>query len=758
MGTLADAATQTILIVDDNPVNLAVVVDHLEDHGYHVAVAQGGEEALKRAEFVQPNLILLDIMMPGIDGLETCRRLKANAVTRGIPVIFMTALADTPDKVAAFAAGGVDYVSKPFQVEELLARVETHLVLRAAQQRLTTQNIALQDEIVARRIAETALQASELSYRRLFETANDGIVLLDFDTGQVTDANPAVTDMLGHDRACLVGRKLWELESFRDVQACRATMSELKGHDSVQRDHWVLTTGDGSSIDVEMVSNHYKAAGADVVQCNIRNITERKEAEARIRYMALHDALTGLPNRALLHDRLRNDIAHARRNQKHVAVLMLDLDHFKHINDSLGHFVGDQLLEAVATRLRACLRDGDTAARLGGDEFVIGLPDIADGEAAAVVANKILDILTEPFPIEDRKLHISGSIGISLYPADGEDPGALLRAADTAMYDAKQNGRGMHRFFTPALNEAARRRHSLANDAHQACQRGEFVLHYQPQIEIETGKVTGLETLVRWNHPVEGLVSPALFIPLLEELGLIVEVGHWILKAACRQNAQWQTDGLPPMRIAVNLSAQQFYRGDIVRSVKQALEEAKLAPEWLDLELTESLTLDDTETTLRIMSELKELGVSLSLDDFGTGWSSLSYLRRFPIDRIKIDRSFMRDVTTQPNAAAVVQSILHLAQSLGLGCVAEGVETQEQLEYLQGQLCQEIQGFLFCKPLPAEAMPAFLMAAGQTNSQGAHIHPLLPPLLAHERFGRSGPTLVERADEAFARGNASCRF
>jgi diguanylate cyclase (GGDEF)-like protein/PAS domain S-box-containing protein len=728
MNTKAEAATQRILIVDDNPVNLAVVVDHLEDHGYYVAVAQDGEEALKRAELVQPNLILLDVMMPGIDGFETCRRLKANALTRSIPVIFMTALADTHDKVAAFAAGGVDYVGKPFQIEELLARVETHLALRATQQRLTTQNVALQDEIAARRIAETALQASELSYRRLFETANDGIVLLDFDTGKVTDANPAIVDMLGHDRAGLVGQKLWELESFRDVPACQTTMSELRGHDSVQRDHWVLTTGDGASIDIEMVSNHYKAEGADVVQCNIRNITERKEAEARIRYMALHDALTGLPNRVLLEDRLGNDIAHARRNQTPVAVLMLDLDHFKHINDSLGHHVGDQLLEAVALRLRACLREADTAARLGGDEFVIALPDIADKEAAEVVASKIIGSLTEPFLIEDRKLHIGGSIGISLYPGDGEDPGALLRAADTAMYDAKKNGRGMHRFFTPALNDAAQRRHNLANDAHQACARGEFVLHYQPQIEIETGRVTGLETLVRWNHPIEGLISPALFIPLLEELGLIVEVGHWVLKTACRQNAQWQADGLQPMRIAVNLSAQQFYRGDIVRSVKLALDEANLAPEWLELELTESLTLDDTETTLRIMSELKAMGVGLSLDDFGTGWSSLSYLRRFPIDRIKIDRSFMRDVTTQPNAAAVVQSILHLADSLGLGCIAEGVETPEQLEYLQQQLCSEIQGFLFSKPLPAEELPAFLRAARQPKHRDQQSR-LLPPRL-----------------------------
>jgi len=709
--SLADTPDQTILIVDDNPLNLSVVVDHLEDHGYRVSVAQDGGEALKRAALVLPDLILLDVMMPGIDGFETCRRLKADPATSAIPVIFMTALADIHDKVAAFAAGGVDYVGKPFQIEELLARVATHLALRASQLRLAAQNLALQEEIGARQAAETSLQASELSYRRLFETANDGIILLDFTTGEVTDANPAVVRMLGQEHAGLVGHKLCDLSAFKSVPACLTTLSELHDSESVQRDDWVLTTEGGASIDVEMVSNLYQAAGAQIVQCNIRDITGRKEAEARIRYMALHDALTGLPNRILLEDRLSHDIAQARRHDRQVAVLMLDLDHFKHINDSLGHYVGDQLLEAVAIRLRDCLRDGDTAARLGGDEFVISLPEVSCVADVEVVATKILGALAESFPIENRQLHIGGSIGISLFPGDGEDSGSLLRAGDTAMYDAKQNGRGIYRFFTPELNEAAQRRHNLANDAHKACARGEFVLHYQPQVSIEDATITGLETLLRWNHPTEGVISPALFIPLLEELGLMVEVGQWVLETACKQNAQWQADGLPPVRMAVNLSAQQFYRGNIVKTVSHALAVSGLGAEWLELELTESLTLDDTETTIRIMRELKELGVGLSLDDFGTGWSSLSYLRRFPLDRIKIDRSFMRDVTSHPNAAAVVHSILKLAQSLGLGCIAEGVETPEQLNYLQEQLCAEVQGFLFSKPLPAAELPALLKAS-----------------------------------------------
>ncbi len=677
-------ATQTILVVDDSASMRAVVVDHLEDAGYQVVVAQGGEEALKRAALIQPDLVLLDVMMPGIDGFETCRRLKADKATQHIPVIFMTALTETDDKIAAFQAGGVDYVSKPFQVEELLARVRTHLALQATQRRLLNKNVALKAEIAARRNAEAALQRSEVSYRRLFETAHDGIVLLDFESGRITAANPAVVDMLGYDRGDLVGQKLWEAEPFNTVQACRTTFAKLGRQDSVRSDHWVLTTNRGKAVDVEMISNHYKADGVDIVQCNLRNITERKQAEARIQYMAMHDALTGLPNRTLLKDRLGQAIAQAQRNGTQVAVLMLDLDHFKIINDSLGHHVGDLLLQAVAQRLQLSLRECDTAARLGGDEFVIALSNVTAAEHVETVARKVLAALIKPFEIDDRKLYIGCSIGIAHFPADGEDSGLLLRAADTAMYDAKKGGRGDYRFFTPDLNVAAQRRHILSNDAHQACERGEFTLHYQPQVDIETGRITGLETLLRWNHPVEGLLVPADFIPLLEELGLMVDVGMWALRTACHQNAQWQAEGLPPLRMAVNISAQQVYRGDIVQTVAQALEESGLAPHWLELELTESLTLDDEQRTLRVMAELKELGVGLSLDDFGTGWSSLSCLRRFPIDRIKIDRSFMRDVTTHPDAAAVVESILHLAQGLGLACIAEGGRNERPAELSAG--------------------------------------------------------------------------
>ncbi|WP_084578839.1 putative bifunctional diguanylate cyclase/phosphodiesterase [Sphingomonas azotifigens] len=587
-------APATILIVDDNPVNVGLLVEHLEAEGYQVRVALGGFEALERVRFAQPDLILLDVMMPDLDGLEVCRRLRADSATRDIPVVFMTALADVRDKVAAFEAGGVDYISKPFQVEELLARVRTHLALRSAQQRLREHAAALEAEVDARRAAEQAL-----------------------------------------------------------------------------------------------------------------------------RYMALHDALTGLPNRTMLMDRLQQAIAQARRDQRLVGVLLLDLDRFKQVNDSLGHFAGDELLEQVARRLRSVLRESDTAARLGGDEFVIAAGTLHGPTDAEQLAARVLKVLEAPFLVQGRALHVGATIGISLYPGDGDNPAALLQAADTAMYQAKRRGRGSHRLFSRDLSVAAERWHSLSHDLHGACERGEFVLHYQPQVLLASGVVTGLEALLRWEHPSQGLIAPALFIPLLEEHGLMVEVGRWALRSACAQAAAWQAQGLPPVRVAVNLSAQQFYRGDVVGAVREALETAGLAPEWLELELTESLTLDDGDSTLRIMNELKALGVALSLDDFGTGWSSLGYLRRFPLDRIKIDRAFVRDLLSDSDTAAIVHSILDLARRLGLDCVAEGVETPEQLDHLRRERCPSVQGFLYSQGLPA-ADVAMLLRAGRAEPRHAH--------------------------------------
>jgi len=486
------------------------------------------------------------------------------------------------------------------------------------------------------------------------------------------------------------------------------------------RETWVLTTK------VPLRNRHGQIIGTMGIA---RDITERKQAEARIRYMALHDSLTGLPNRTLLQDRLLQAIALAARNQMRVAVMMLDLDRFKFVNDSLGHYVGDRLLEAVSVRLKECLRESDIVARLGGDEFVVALPLAESDQDTEQVARKILAAIVEPFEIEGHELHVNGSIGICHYPNDGENPGVLLQAADAAMYEAKAKGRGAYCFCTPGLNAEAKRRQKLEVDLRKAVAREEFVLHYQPIVSADTGRITAMEALLRWNHPEEALVFPNQFIPVLEELGLMKKVGQWVLMTACRQNVEWQQAGLAPVRMAVNVSAQQFHRGDIVRAVTEALDKSGLDPCWLELEITESLTLDDTENTILIMRDLKLLGVTLSLDDFGTGWSSLAYLRRFPLDRIKIDRSFMRDVMTQPAAEAVVRGILSLARNLGLACVGEGVETQQQLEYLQRQMCAEIQGYLYSPALPAADCTnlmrpggaSFMLVAPPASSRRLHV-------------------------------------
>jgi diguanylate cyclase (GGDEF)-like protein/PAS domain S-box-containing protein len=438
------------------------------------------------------------------------------------------------------------------------------------------------------------------------------------------------------------------------------------------------------------------------------NITDRKQAEMRVQYMALHDTLTGLPNRTLLEDRLSQAAAVARREGRLVAVLLLDLDRFKNVNDSFGHYVGDRLLEEVTVRLKACLRESDTLARLSGDEFVVSLPVVEVTDDIDVIAKRLLAAVAEPFQIEGHELQISGSIGVSQFPVDAETPESLLQFAEAAMYEVKKRGRGRYAFFSPALTQATRHLQQLEADLYQACERDEFVLHYQPIVSTGSGDITAVEALLRWRHPKQGLISPNQFIPLLEELDLMVGVGRWVMKTACRQILEWQQAGLPAIRVAVNVSSQQFFQGNIVDLVRAVVRETGLDPGLLELELTESRILDDSPATIKIMRDLKRIGVSLSLDDFGTGWSSLSYLRQFPIDRLKIDRSFIRDIPSQPTAEAVVRSILALGNNLGIACIGEGVETTQQRECLERLNCSELQGFLFGIPMTGTDCRAFL--------------------------------------------------
>ncbi|HJV50579.1 MAG TPA: EAL domain-containing protein [Noviherbaspirillum sp.] len=440
----------------------------------------------------------------------------------------------------------------------------------------------------------------------------------------------------------------------------------------------------------------------------LRAEAARRQYAQQLEYHASHDLLTGLPNRALLHDRLNQAIAYASRYCYQIWVLFLDLDRFKFVNDSLGHTAGDTLLKVIAQRLQGAVRETDTVARLGGDEFVLVLPERLDERLATSIVQRVMDAIAEPVRVEEHEFVLGCSIGVAAYPGDGVDPETLIRHADIAMYRAKESGRNNFQFYTATMNERLLERLRIEGDLRNAVEREEFVLHYQPQIDLANGRTVGVEALIRWQHPELGLLPPQRFIGLAEETGLIVPIGAWVLKSACRQAKAWQDAGLGELRVAVNLSARQFAQHDLVQAVAAVLHDTGLPPRCLELELTESLVMTDVERAIGILCELKSLGVQLSLDDFGTGYSSLSYLRRLPIDALKIDQSFVRDITHAPDDAAIVASIISLAHHLKRHVIAEGVETQEQISYLRLHGCNEMQGYYFSKPVPAEMFEKLL--------------------------------------------------
>ena len=428
---------------------------------------------------------------------------------------------------------------------------------------------------------------------------------------------------------------------------------------------------------------------------------DRQLAQEHAHHLSLHDALTGLPNRRLLHDRLAQALAHARREGWQVAVMFLDLDRFKNINDTLGHAVGDDVLREFARRLTGALRNSDTVARVGGDEFVIVLSHPQEETSISLIAAKLLTQLSEPCDIGERTLRVTPSIGISVFPDDGDDPAKLLSYADAAMYHAKANGRRNVQLYTATMSAALHARLKLENDLHLALSRGELELYYQPRIDFISRTAIGYEALLRWNHPLDGLIEPGAFIPIAEDNGLIVPIGEWVIHEACRQMKRWREAGFPVESMAVNLSARQFTDSKLSERVKQALDESGLRSEQLDLEITESILMANTDETMNVFAQLKRLGVKLSIDDFGTGFSSLAYLKRFHVDNLKIDHSFVRDIGVDPDDAAIVRAIVNLAQSLQMRVIAEGVETREQLDFLAACGCQEAQGYYFARPEPA---------------------------------------------------------
>ena len=448
------------------------------------------------------------------------------------------------------------------------------------------------------------------------------------------------------------------------------------------------------------------AGGTLVVRTRqlVLSIEQRKQAEDRIRHLAYHDALTGLPNRALMQDRLGAALAQARRHNRMLALLFLDLDRFKQINDVEGHAVGDHVLQGVAERLKGIVRDADTVARVGGDEFTVLLPEISLAQDAVSVADRILQDLRQPVTVDHREFHATTSMGIAFYPDDAEEADSLLRCADIAMYRAKEQGRDNYQFHTAAMSAQLAERLTVENDLRGALERNEFVVYYQPQVDIGNQQIVGVEALVRWQHPSRGLMLPADFIPVAEDSGLIVPLGEWVLRTACAQARAWQKSGLSPVRVAVNLSGRQFQQRDLPAMVDRALKDTSLEPGYLQLEVTESVVMHDMDFTVATLDKLKAMGIQIAIDDFGSGHSSLNYLKRLPIDHVKIDRSFVRDLPTDLSDVAIVGSVVAMTRELNLKVVAEGVETEEQLAFLKDRQCDVVQGFLFSRPVPADAV------------------------------------------------------
>jgi diguanylate cyclase (GGDEF)-like protein/PAS domain S-box-containing protein len=438
------------------------------------------------------------------------------------------------------------------------------------------------------------------------------------------------------------------------------------------------------------------------------DISKQKAAERHLAYLAYHDQLTELPNRDLFHDRLNMAVLQAKRSQQNIAVLFIDLDHFKYINDTFGHATGDQLLQQVALKLASCLREEDTLARMGGDEFTVILQEFNNRQDVEMAARRILDALDTPFLVEHHALYVSASIGISFFPDDGNDASELMKRADTAMYSAKNDGRRRLHFFQSSMEGYSLNRVAMEQHLRIALEQNEFIVFYQPQIDVNSGRIVGVEALLRWQRPGIGLIPPNQFIPLAEDTGLILPIGEWVLSEACKQHKLWKNTRNLNLRMGVNLSSHQFKQANLSTTVANILKETGMDPRFLDLELTESVAMQDVYTSLRTLKTLKHAGVQISIDDFGTGYSSLSYLKQFPIDRLKIDQSFVADIATDPNSAAIVLAIIAMSHSLGLDVIAEGVETQEQLKFLKMHGCNEVQGYLFGRPMPAEEFSKFL--------------------------------------------------
>jgi diguanylate cyclase (GGDEF)-like protein/PAS domain S-box-containing protein len=690
-----------VLIVEDDSELREILQMELESDGKTVLIAEDGKGALNKTRTLLPDAILLDIMIPKVDGFNVARKLKKDKSTRHIPILMLTVADSKEDIIKGLDAGAIDYVTKPFFVPEVKARINS-----------VVRHKKLHDELEK---AREHLAQSEQKYRSLVENATDAILVVQ--NGMTEFANPSATDLLCFSQDTLACKPLTELVHPEDRDRLSHLEPEVLKNERSPYIHSFRFNGADNDIRwMEIRSTLITWEGNPATLNFLTDITDRKFEEEKIRHLAYYDTLTGLPNRLLFMDHLDRALASAERYGHMVAVMFLDLDGFKKINDSRGHTVGDFLLRAVADRLVKTLRKSDVVirqtpskvsnnlARFGGDEFVILLTDINDAKDAANVAQRLLYTLSDTFVLAGHEIVITASIGVSLYPDDGEDLDTLITEADRAMYHAKGLGRNNYQFSRKMPDIQIPDKFPSEADLQKALDNEELTLYYQPKVGIETGKLTGIEALIRWLHPERGLISPAEFIPRVEEGGLILSVAEWVLRTVCRQNNLWQKKAFDPVSIAVNLSGRLFNREHFIQTVSGILEESGFQPDCLEMEINESIIMQDEKTVFSGLKKLKEIGIRLTIDDFGSGFSSLSYLKKLPLDGIKIDRSVVQDMLIDTDKRSMVSAIIATAQSLGLRVTAVGVETKEQLHFLRVQGCDEVQGYLFSPPVPADEL------------------------------------------------------
>ena len=673
-----------ILLVEDDPVARGVAAGILASRVGTLWQAADGDEGLELFRRHQPDLVVSDIVMPRRNGLSLARQIKSESP--GTPVIITTGHDDRADLLEAIEVGVDRYVRKPLKASALIDAV----TVCARSARLEAEH----------RLATTVFLAS-----------SEAIIITDAEN-RIVDVNPAFCRITGYARDEVLGHNPRLLQSGVQTAAFYEEMWAAINRNGHWRGEIWNRRANGEVYPEWLAIDRVLSPDGNVINYvgMWSDISERKEAEARIHYLAHYDALTGLPNRVLFADRLSQALIHARRNEDVVALLFVDLDRFKVVNDTLGHRVGDELLKEISERLQQCMREEDTVSRQGGDEFVILLAKLEFPENAAVVADKILSALSRPMRCDGHELTVTCSLGIACYPGDGSEPEVLMRNADMAMYRAKNVGRNNYQFYKPELEHGALTLLTLENAMRRGLEQNQFELHYLPQVDNPSGRVLSLEALIRWRHPERGLLMPMDFIPLAEENGLVLPISLWVLRRAARQLAEWRHQGQPLVPIAINLCEAQLRQPDFPEVLAHILDEEGVEGRWFELEFTEKALMHDTERNLRVLSALKALGVSITLDDFGVGYSNLHVLRRLPLDTLKIDRSLVGQVVDCKDDAAIVDAIISMAHSMNLKVVAEGVETADQAGFFRHRACAEIQGHYFSKAVAADAVALLLQA------------------------------------------------